>query len=154
MKKRWLPVGIVALALFAVNVISRVITVQGKIANESQQVRIGFISMVVVGLLLIGASAWWSMRYPIGRVVADLGAATGVAALASCLIGPLLVGSSPFHEGLGLFVGQLLLFAGLGAVGVTMGFLGVVTFGKDWKSKGLKRYSQTYLGKPRKAARG
>lgn len=152
MKNRWLPVGIVALAMFAVNVISRVITVKGKIVDESQQERIGFISMVVVALMLIGAAVWWSVRYPIGRVVADLGAAIGVAALASCLIGPLLVGSSPFHGGLGLFVGQLFLFFGLGAVGVTLGFVGVVAFGKDWKSKGLKRYSDRYLTKPRKAA--
>ena len=39
------------------------------------------------------------------------------------------------------------MFAGLAAVGVFLGYVSVVAFGKDWKSRGLKRYEEIHGGK-------
>jgi hypothetical protein len=153
MKDRWLPIGVLAGLLFAINIAARLVTRIGDFAKEDQQLLIGIISMSAVALLLIGATARWAVRYPIGRVVADLGAAAGIACLLSVLIGPFLGGSKPFAGGLGFFVGQILLFALLSGVGVLFGFLGVVVLGKDWKSRGLKRYEQTYRAKPPRVVR-
>jgi hypothetical protein len=153
-KDRWLKIGGVALGLFAVNVIARLVTLKGKFATESQQLRIGVIAVVAVAVIMVAAAAWWSIRYPLGRMVADLGGATLIAALASTLLGPFVVKSSPFASGLGYFMGQMLLFAAIGAVAMALGFVGTVAFGRDWKSRGLKSYSDRYRAKPPKMVRG
>jgi hypothetical protein len=151
---RWLPVALLAVGLFAVNGASRLITWKGGFVKDDQQMRIGFIAVATVAVILIAASAWWSYRYPFGRVVADLGLAVLIAAAAAVIIGPYLGGSRPFKEGLEFVVLQVLLFLGLGAAGVFVGFLGVVAFGADWKSRGLKRYEQNYRARPRRPVRG
>lgn len=153
-RDRWLPIALVALGLFAVNGASRLITWKGGIVKEDQQMRIGFIAVAAVGVLLIAASAWWSYRYPLGRMIADLGLAVLIACAASLIIGPYLGGSRPFKEGLEFVVLQVLLFLGLGGVGVFLGFLGVVAFGADWKSRGLKQYERNYRARPHRPARG
>jgi hypothetical protein len=154
MRSRWLPIGIVALALFAVNLAARLITYRGHFAKESQQMTIAIVAVSAVGILLVVAAGWWAVRFPLGRLVADLGAAVGLAAILSITVGPYVGGSTPFANGLGYFVGQFMLFLGLAAVGTLLGFLGVVAMGKDWKSRGLRRYEQNYRAKPHRTVRG
>ena len=69
-------------------------------------------------------------------------------------IGPFLGGSKPFVEGLEFVVLQVLLFLGLGGVGILLGYLVVVAFGKDHKSRSLKRYEQNYRARPHRTVRG
>lgn len=146
--KRWLRVGLLALGIFAINAISRFITWKLKIAEASQQLTIGFVAVVVVAVALAVAAGWWGIRHPFSRLFADIGAAVGVGALLSLLIGPFAGGSKPFDEGLGFFVGQVLMFVGVAAAGVGLGYLTVVALGKDWKSRGLLRYELTYAKRP------
>jgi len=153
-KDRWLPIALLTLALFAVNAASRLITWKGGFVKEDQQMRIGLIAMISVGVILIGASAWWAYRHPLGRMLADLALAVGIACVLSLVVGPFLGGSKPFAEGLEFVVLQVLLFLGLGGVGVLLGFLAVVAFGKDHKSRSLKRYEQNYRARPRRTVRG
>ncbi len=154
MKARWLPVGLVALALFVVNVIARVVTVKGGYVTETEQLTIAAIAVGVVAVLLVGATVWWALRHPLSRLLADLGAATAVTTTLSVTLGPLIAGSSPFAGGLGLFVGQVLLFLGIAAVGVLIGFLGAVASGQDWRSQRLRRYEQAYRAKPHRTVKG
>jgi hypothetical protein len=151
--KRWTRLGILALGIFAVNAIARFITWKFKIAEESSQLTIGFIAVVVVGVGLAVAGAWWAVRYPFSRLFADLGAAVGGGALLSLFIGPFAGGGKPFAEGLGFFVGQILMFLGVAGVGVGLGFLAMVAFGKDWKSRGLLRYELNYSKRPHRSVR-
>jgi hypothetical protein len=153
-KKHWLPVGVVALALFGVNIVARLVTKVGKFADETNQEKIGLIAAVAVGVILVGAGAWWAVRYPFTRLVGEIGTAVVIGALLSILVGPFVAGSAPFAEGPGLFVGQFLLLVGLAAVGVFLGFMAMVALGKDWKSKGLARYEKSYTRRPRKTVRG
>lgn len=142
--KRWVRVGLLALAIFLVNGVSRFITWKADIVEEDDQLRVSLVALAFVTLLLIAASAWWAVRYPFGRLFADIGAAVGIGGLLSVLVGPFLGGSTPFEGGPGWFVGQLLLFLLLAAVGVFLGFVSVVAFGKDWKSRGLRRYEEAH----------
>jgi len=153
-KKRWLPVGLLALGIFAVNAIARLVTRLGEIVEPTELDTIGIIASASVGVILIGAAAWWAVRYPFSRVFFDIGGAVLVGALLSLLVGPFIGGSTPFAEGPGLFVGQFLLFLGIAAVGFFLGFLGMVALGKDWKSRGLRRYEQNYQKRPRRTVRG
>jgi hypothetical protein len=152
--RRWVQIGVLGLGIFVINVIARFVTWKFHIVDESKQLNIAFVAVLVVAVLLAVASAWWAARYPFGRLVADIGGAVGIGALLSLLIGPFAGGSKPFEEGLGAFVGQLLMFLGVAAVGVAMGFLGMVTFGKDWRSRRLRRYELDYQKRPHRVVRG
>ena len=153
MVRRWLRLGLLAFGIFAINAISRFATWKFKIVEESQQLTIGFIAVAVVALGLAVAAGWWAVRYPFSRLFADLGAAVGTGALLSLFIGPFAGGAKPFDEGLGFFVGQVLMFLGVAGVGVGLGYLGVVTLGKDWKSRGLLRYELNYAKRPHRSIR-
>jgi hypothetical protein len=151
--RRWLTVGLLAFGIFAVNAISRFVTWKFKIVEESQQLTIGFVAVAVVAVGLAVAGGFWAVRYPFARLFADLGAAVGVGALLSLFIGPFAGGSKPFEEGLGFFVGQMLMFLGVAGVGVGLGYLGMVALGKDWKSRGLLRYERNYAKRPHRSVR-
>lgn len=152
LSKRWVQIGVLALALFVVSGISRFVIWKAKIVDESQQTRLGLVATALVVILLGVVAARASMRYPFGRVVADMFAAAGAGGLLYALVGPFLSGSSPFANGLGGFVGLFLLFLGLAAVGVGVGFMVVTALGKDWKSRGLRRYEQAYGRRSRRPA--
>jgi hypothetical protein len=151
---RWRRVGLLAVGIFVLNVIARFVTWKFTVVEESDQRTIGLVAVAAVAALLLGAGVWWAIRYPFSRLVFDLGAAVGVGALLSLLIGPFAGGSTPFSEGLGTFVSELLMFLGIAAVAALLGFLIVVTLGKDWKSRGLRRYEQNYRKRPQRTARG
>jgi hypothetical protein len=153
MKQRWIRVGLLALAIVVINVVSRFVTSQVELSVEAED-RIGLIAILVVAALLVGATAWWAIKFPFTRAFADLGAATIVAALVSLVVGPFAAGKKPFEEGLALFVGEFLMFLGVAAVGALLGFLGVVALGKDWKSRGLRRYEERYSRRPHRSVRG
>jgi hypothetical protein len=154
MKDRWLPIGVLTVALFGINAAARLVSRLGHIVDQDQQLRLGIIAVSASGVVMIGAAAWWAVRHPVGRVVADLGAAAIVGSLVTALIGPLIGGSGPFANGLGFFLGQVLLFLALGAVGGVLGYLAVVALGKDWRSRGLKRYEQHYRSRPHRVVKG
>jgi hypothetical protein len=154
MRARWLPVGLVALGIFAINVAARVGTRQFEIVDPDDQVLLGLIGMIAVAVLLVAVTARWAVRHPLGRVVADLGLAVVVGSALSLVFGPFAAGSRPFVEGLGAFVGQVVMFLGIAAVGLLLGFLIVVALGKDWKSRGLRNYELNYQRRPRRPVRG
>jgi hypothetical protein len=153
MKQRWIRVGLLALAIVVVNVVSRFVTWKFDLKDGAQDTA-GLIAILVVAAVLAGATAWWAVKFPFTRAFADLGAATIVAALVALILGPFAGGTKPFEEGLGLFVGEFLMFLGVAAVGAVLGFLAVVALGKDWKSRGLRRYEERYAKRPHRSVRG
>lgn len=153
MKQRWTPVAVFAGALFAVNAVARLVVWGFGIAKESEQTRIGLIAFVAIGVVSAVAGAWWAARYPMPRVVGDL----LVGGLAGCalavLLGPFFGGSHPFAEGFRFFVGQVIQFLVLAVFGAFLGIGATVALGRDWKTKGWKRYEQTAKARPPRATR-
>ena len=154
MKNRWLPVGVLILALFGINAVARLVSRLAHIVDADQQLRLGILAMSASALVMLIAAARWAIRHPVGRVVADLGAAAVISGLAAALVGPFIGGAGPFASGLGFFVGQVLLFLALATVGGLLGYLGVVALGRDWRSRGLKRYEQNYRSRPHRVVKG
>src|SRR5271169_257836 len=95
-RRRWLPVGILALAIFVVNAAARFVSWKAGVNDETGQTRLGFLGVTVVALVLFGAAIRWSLRYPSGRLVADIGAATIVGTLLAVIVGPFFGGDKPF----------------------------------------------------------
>jgi hypothetical protein len=144
LKQRWLPVGLLALAIFLVNAIVRFISWKSGIQDEDTQNKLGFLGVIAFGLVVALVSARWSYRYPFIRVFADIGLAVLVGDLLSVLVGPFAGGQKPFSESIAFLVYEILLFLAIGAVAMFLGFVFVTAFGKDWRSRGLKRYEQRY----------
>ena len=105
-------------------------------------------------MILFGAAMWWAWGKPFTRLFADLGLALLVGTLLNMLVAPFLGGSKPFAEGLEVFVYEFLLLLGIGAAAGFLGFVVMVALGKDWRSRGLKRYEQHYAKRPHRTARG
>ena len=153
MRERWLPVGLLAVVLFAVNVAGRVAAKVWGDGDDDREIRIGLIALGVIGVIVLGAAVRWVRRHPMPRVWADLGFGVAAACLLSVLLGPLLVGDQPFAEGAGLFFRQIWWYAGISIVGALFGALAVMTLGKDWKSQAWKRYAEQVNSRPRKVVR-
>jgi hypothetical protein len=159
-RNRWVRVGLVALGIFVINALARLIsrltqddTVAVDPTASTGVDKISLLGAGAVVLFMAVMGALWAVRHPFSRMVFDLGAAVIGGALLALLVAPFVGGSKPFDEGLGTFVGELLQFIGLGALGVLLGFLAMIVFGKDWKSRGLRRYEENYKRKTHKIVR-
>src|SRR2546430_12573534 len=119
MKDRWLPVGVLAGVLFAINAVTRFIVWQVAPKNDTKQIGLGLIGLGLVALLMAAAGYRWGRRYPMARVGPDLSVAVAVACALTVLVGPFAGGTVPFKEGAGLFFAEIwhyLAFAGGGAI--------------------------------------
>ncbi len=144
MRRRWLQIGLLALAIFLVNAVAHFVSWKAHINSDEGQTRLSTIGIVVIGLIVMAMSARYSIRYPFPRVVGDIGAAVLIGTLLLVLFGPYFGGTTPFADGVEFFIYEILLFVGVGALAIILGFVGAVAFGKDWKSRGLRRYEEHY----------
>jgi hypothetical protein len=153
MKDRWLPVGVLAGVLFAVNVAARLVARLGFNDDGEAQDRISLGMFVVIGLILAVMAFVWGRRHPAGRWIADVGAAVLAAMLLTIFVGPFISGDTPFEGGAGEFFSQIWLYAGFAIGGSLVGFLILVALGLDYRSQGLKRFAEAKLAKPRRVVR-
>ncbi|MEV4843072.1 hypothetical protein AB0K20_07625 [Micromonospora matsumotoense] len=153
MRDRWRAVGVLAAALFAVNVVARVITKLGFDGNDTAADRVSLGMFIVVGLVLAGVVFAWGRVVPAARWGTDVAAAVTVALLLTVLVGPLLVGTNPFGGGAGLFFAQIWLYLAAAAAGVAIGYLVLIALGRDHRSRQLQRYAERNVGKPRRVVR-
>lgn len=153
MKDRWLPIGVLAGVLFAVNVAARLVARLGFNDDGEAQDRISLGMFVVIGLILAIMAFVWGRRHPTGRWIGDVGAAALAAMLLTIFVGPFISGDTPFEGGAGEFFSQVWLYAGFAIGGSLIGFLILVALGLDYRSQSLKRFAETKLAKPRRPVR-
>ncbi|WBB66550.1 hypothetical protein [Micromonospora sp. WMMD812] len=153
MDKRWRDIGVLAVALFAVNVAARLIIRFGFDGDDAAADRVSLGMFVVIGLTLAAVAFLWGRRRPLGAWAADTAAAVAAALLLTVLVGPLLVGRSPFADGAGTFFAQIWLYLAATGVGTLVGYLVLTALGLDHRSQSLKRYAETRAAKPRKVVR-
>jgi hypothetical protein len=160
-RNRWVRVGAVALGFFLINATARFISYVTTPKDEtptlstpqsSTDVVISVTGALSIVLLLAVAAAIWAVRYPVGRMVADLGLATVVGTLLALLVAPFVARNTPFDDGPEMFVLQFLQFLGIGGLGIFLGFVTMVVLGKDWKTRGLAAYAERYGRRPRRVS--
>jgi hypothetical protein len=157
MFQRWRAVGILTLVLFALNVggrwTAKLLKAENQAALDNKKSVAGLVLIVLVGLVFVAMTVYWGRLRPFARVAQDLGA----AALASCLlavfVGPLTVGESPFANGAGAFFSQIWVWAGLAVGGTVLGYMGLVAFAADYRSKQLKRFAERAKAVPKRVVR-
>jgi hypothetical protein len=59
MKERWLPVGLLAVGLFVINVAGRVAAKIWADGNDDKEIRIGLIALAVIGVVVLGTTVYW-----------------------------------------------------------------------------------------------
>jgi hypothetical protein len=153
MRKRWLPVGVLAVGLFAVNVLARLVSRLAYNGDSAAADRITLAMLVAVGVVSMIVAAAWSHRQPVGRWSADLAAASLVGLLLAILVGPFISGTTPFASGAGEFFKQVWQWAGFSGVGAALGFMIMTALGRDYRSLSLKRFAEAKLAKPRRVVR-
>ncbi|HZM83712.1 MAG TPA: hypothetical protein VFC19_48965 [Candidatus Limnocylindrales bacterium] len=157
MFQRWRGAGILALALFALNVAGRwtakLMKAENQAALDHKKDVAGLILIVAIGLVFVGLTVYWGRVRPFPRVAQDLGAATLAACLLAVFVGPLTVGESPFRNGAGAFFSQFLVWGGLAIGGTLLGYMGLVAFTSDYRSRQLKRFADRSKTLPKRVAR-
>ncbi|SCE80195.1 hypothetical protein GA0074695_1234 [Micromonospora viridifaciens] len=153
MRERWRAVGVLAAALFVVNVVARLVIKFGFPDNDTANSRVSLAMFLVIGLILAVLAFRWGTDRPVGRLAGDLAAAVGVALALTLFVGPLLVGDSPFAGGAGTFFAQIWFYLAATAAGVLVGYLGLTALGRDYRSRQLERFAELKAAKPRKVVR-
>ena len=153
MNKRWVSIGVLAGALFAINVVARLITRLGFPDNETAETRVTLASFTAIGVILAVLTFLRSQRSPVATWLPDLAAAAALGMLLTILIGPFVSGDYPFSSGAGNFFSQIWLYAGFAIVGTLLGYWIATMLGRDYRSRSLKAYTQRRVAKPRRIVR-
>ncbi|MCM0673820.1 hypothetical protein NCC78_03745 [Micromonospora phytophila] len=154
MRERWRAIGLLAVALFVVNVVARLVIRFGSDGDDSAAAdRVSLGMFVVIGLILAAVAFVWGRRRPAAAWGADMAAGVGIALLLTVLVGPLLVGDNPFGGGAGTFFAQIWLYLAATGAGVLLGYLVLTALGLDHRSQTLKRYAEMKTAKPRRVVR-
>jgi hypothetical protein len=151
MNERWRAVGVLAGALFAVNVVARLVIefgFEGEAGTAADRVSLGM--FLVIGLILAVLAFRRGHREPLARWGTDIGAAVLVALLATVLVGPLLVGNNPFAGGFGAFLAQIGFYLVAAGAGILVGYLLLTALGRDHRSRQLARYARDRTDRPRR----
>jgi len=153
MKERWLPIGVLAAALFVINVVARLVVRFGFDPGDAAIDMVTLFMLVGVGLVCLGIATVWGRTRPFGRWVADLSAAALGGLVLAIFVGPFISSTTPFSDGAGEFFKQVWQWAAFAGGGAMLGFLIVTAFGLDYRSQSLKRYAEAKLAKPRRVVR-
>ena len=154
MRQRWFPPAALAVGLFAINVIARLIIRFGYDGDDSAESHATIVMFAVIGLTL----AVWTFlacqrKRPSDWLLPDLvfGGVGGM--LLTVLVGPFISGGQPFDSGAGDFFFQVWLYGGFAIAGTLLGYWLAVMLGRDYRSRSLKAYTETRAAKPRKVVR-
>ena len=153
-QQRWFAPAALAVGLFAINLVARLIIRLWFDGDDSAESRTTLVMFGVIGLTLAVWTFLASQRKrPSAWLLPDLtfGAVGGL--LLTVLIGPFISGGQPFSSGAGDFFSQVWLYAGFAVVGTLLGYWLAVMLGRDYRSRSLKAYTETRAAKPRKVVR-
>ncbi|MGA5301680.1 hypothetical protein ACPCHT_17260 [Nucisporomicrobium flavum] len=153
MRQRWVRIAVLAAALFAINVVARLVTRLSFPDNDTAGNRVSIIMFAVIGLVLAGVTFVRCQRVPPSVWLPDLAAAAAGGMLLTILVGPFVSGDYPFSGGAGNFFSQIWLYGGFAIVGTLLGYWLATMLGRDYRSKSLKAFATAKVTRPRRVVR-
>ena len=153
LRHRTTPVLLVALALFGINLIARVVLWATGVTSDTEMTVAGFYSMLAMVFVTGYAGFRWTRRYETVRVVGEVGGAIVLGCLLAVLVAPLIVGLNPTSGGLGIVLRQLGLCFAICVLGAFVGLLIVLAMGQDRKSRAWKYQEQRFTARPHRATK-
>jgi hypothetical protein len=153
MRQRWVQIALVAAALFAINVIARLVIRIGFHEDDTAQNRVSIVMFAVIGIVLAVVTFVRAQRVPPSSWLPDLGLAALGGMLLTILVGPFISGDNPFSGGAGNFFSQVWLYGGFAIVGTLLGYWVATMLGRDYRSRSLAAFARAQTTKPRRVVR-
>lgn len=150
MAQRWKRIGILTGAIFAINLIGRLISAFVIDDNSDKQKWVPVVGLTVIAALYAVLAFSWGRIRPVGEIGGDLLGAGVLSCVLIVLVGPLLFGKSPFADGAGDFFASIWEYAGILVGAAVLGTAVVVVLGMDLRSKQLKAYTSSAKAKPKR----
>lgn len=150
MALRWRRIGILAGALFAINLVGRLVSKFVLDESSSKQNVVAIVGLGAIALTFAVLAFVWGRIRPMGVVAADLAGAAILSCALIVLAGPLVIGQNPFAMGAGDFFEQIWQYAAIVIGASLLGGLVLVMTGQDLRTKQLKRYAQTAKARPKR----
>ena len=153
MKQRGVPIAALAVGLFAINVVARLISRLAFSGDENAENRVSIGMFSVIGLALAVYTFLRAQRKRPGEWLPEIAAGAIGGLLLTVLVGPFISGDTPFESGAGNFFAQIWLYGGFAIVGTLLGYWVATALGRDYRSRSLTAYTQTRAAKPRRVVR-
>jgi hypothetical protein len=152
-QQRWFQIAALAVGLFAINVLTRLVIRLGFDGNDNAEDRASLVMFALIGLALAVFTFLRAQRVLPSSWLPDLAFGAIGGMLLTILVGPFISGDAPFSGGAGNFFSQIWLYAGFAIVGTLLGFWIATALGRDYRSRSLKAFAQARTSKPRKVVR-
>jgi hypothetical protein len=152
-RQRWAPIAALAVGLFMINVIARLVTRFGFDGDETAENRVSIAMFTVIGLVLAVATFIRAQQKRPSAWLPELAAAAIGGMLLTVLVGPFVSGDTPFSGGAGNFFAQIWLYGGFAIVGSLLGYWVATALGRDYRSRTLSAYTRVRAGRPRRVVR-
>jgi hypothetical protein len=148
MTLRWKRIGILTGAIFAINLIGRLLSTF--VVKGDKQAWVAGIGLGVIAAVYAVVTFIWGRTRSMGDVAGELlgaGLASGVLIL---LVGPLLFGKNPFADGPGDLFASIWQYAGILVGAAVLGGCVLIATGQDLRSKQLKQFTKAAKAKPKR----
>jgi hypothetical protein len=152
-QQRWFPATALAIGLFAINGVTRLVIRLGFSGNQTAEDRASVIMFAVIGLALTVVAFLRAQRVPPSTWLWEIGCGALGGMLLTVLVGPFISGNQPFSGGAGNFFLQIWLYGGFAIVGTLLGYWIATALGRDYRSRSLAAYVRTRATKPRRVVR-
>jgi FtsH-binding integral membrane protein len=152
-QRRWFPIAALAVGLFAINVVARLVIRFGFTDDDSAQDRATIVMFAIIGLTLAIFTFIDAQRERPSQWLPTVGFGAAGGMLLTVLVGPFISGGQPFRDGAGDFFSQVWLYAGFAIVGTLLGYWVAVMLGRDYRSRSLKAFTEQRNAKPRRVVR-
>ena len=152
-QQRWFPAAALAVGLFAINVVSRLVIRLVYSGNQTAEDRASVIMFGLIGLALAVVTFLRSQRVPPGTWLWEIGFGAVAGMLLTIGVGPFVSGNQPFAGGAGNFFSQVWLYSGFAIVGTLLGYWVATALGRDYRSRSLAAYVRGRAAKPRRVVR-
>lgn len=152
-EQRWFRITVLAVALFAINAVARLVIRFGFDDSDTAQNRATIVMFALIALVLGVLTFLRCQRVRPSDWLPDVGFGALGGMLLTVLVGPFLSGTGPFANGAGDFFAQIWLYAGCAIVGTLLGYWVAVMLGRDYRSRSLKAYTESRKAKPRRVVR-
>ncbi len=153
MRQRWAPIAALAVGLFVINVIARLITRFGFGGDETAQSRVSLAMFAAIGLVLAAVTFVRAQQSRPGAWLPEIAAAAVGGVVLTVLVGPFVSGDAPFSGGAGTFFSQIWLYGGFAIAGSLLGYWFATALGRDHRSRTLSAYAQARARRPRRVVR-
>jgi hypothetical protein len=152
-EQRWFRITVLAVALFAINAVARLVVRLGFDDSDTAQNRATIVMFAVIAVALGVLTFVRAQREKPSSWLPDVGFGALGGMLLTVLVGPFISGNGPFANGAGDFFAQIWLYSGCAIAGTVLGYWVAVMLGRDYRSKSLKAFTQARVTRPRRVVR-